>query len=150
MQIRTLWGQRVNSYPGETLPELMVAWGEHDLEDNFAGYVEAKNTEIAAWGTDLVEHHELLIEVDDDDIMNLFKIPVSDAVKVSEPEAETNPRGLSAQEMVQYELERCPICGQVDSDCYLRNSDDLWVCENSVEILHPEDYGPLLQPSAAE
>jgi hypothetical protein len=83
MQIRTLWGQRANSYPGETLPELMVAWGEYEVEDNFDGYVDAKNAEIKAWGTDLVEHHELFIEVDDDDIERLFTIPAVRAASVT-------------------------------------------------------------------
>jgi hypothetical protein len=78
MQIRTLWGQRANSYPGETLPELMVAWGEYEVEDNFDGYVDAKNAEIKAWGTDLVEHHELFIEVE-----RLFTIPAVRAASVT-------------------------------------------------------------------
>ena len=86
MQIRTLWGQRKNSYAGETLPELMVAWDEYALDDNSIGYEQAKKDEIAAWGDDLVAVRELVIDVPTETITAMFDVPVVTAHAAPAPE----------------------------------------------------------------
>ena len=74
IRIHTLWGHRVDTYPGEFAPELMVAWDEWTYEDNVHGFNEACKKEIAAWGEDLVAHRHIILTVKRELIERQFMI----------------------------------------------------------------------------
>ena len=65
MNIRTMWGQRLVSHPGEFGPELMVAWDEYCVDENWDGWNEACQAETKAWGSDLIERRFIDIYVPD-------------------------------------------------------------------------------------
>jgi hypothetical protein len=73
--VRMLWGQRVVTYDGEYAPELLLAWDEYTLDDNWDGWVEARDASIAELGSELAAHREIIVEVDDDAIDALFAVP---------------------------------------------------------------------------
>lgn len=73
MQVRILLGQRKVSYPGEYAPEVMTAWDEYCLEDNWDGWEADKAARIDEWGVDLDECVEVVVELNDDDIDKAFE-----------------------------------------------------------------------------
>lgn len=60
--IKTLWGLRRN----EETPELMEAWDEFSVDENFPGWNDACEAAISSWGSHLYAHRyiDLLINVD--------------------------------------------------------------------------------------
>jgi len=44
-------------------PGLMVAWDEYAVDNNYEGYLEAKEQDTEAWGDDLLATRELVINV---------------------------------------------------------------------------------------
>jgi hypothetical protein len=75
VDIRMLWGKRPEAYPGEYAPELMLAWDEYCLDDNEAGYQEAKAAAIKSWGSDFVQGQEIVISIPDDALNRAFEFP---------------------------------------------------------------------------
>jgi hypothetical protein len=73
MQVRILLGQRKVSYPGEYAPEVMTAWDEYCLADNWGGWEFEKANRIAEWGDDIDSSVEIVVELDDDDIDKAFE-----------------------------------------------------------------------------
>lgn len=84
MQVRLLFGQRKEQYPGEYAPELMEAWDEYTLDDNWEGWEEAKAAAIASWGDDLVAAREIVINIADDAIDSVFLTPTIEAEIIQE------------------------------------------------------------------
>jgi len=41
----------------------MVAWDEYAVDNNYEGYLEAKEQDTEAWGDDLLATRELVINV---------------------------------------------------------------------------------------
>jgi hypothetical protein len=81
MQIRLIIAQYKQSYPGEYMPNVVDAWDEYVLEDNWQGYEEALAKHKAGEGTDYEPNgvKELIVTVPDDVITGLFDIPVVEA-----------------------------------------------------------------------
>lgn len=87
--VRILWGQRKESYPGEYGPEVMLAWDEYCLDDNWDGWEAEKARVIETWGDDLHAAREMVVSVPDDAIDALFIAPtISVAVRGSSGVAE--------------------------------------------------------------
>lgn len=67
--IHTLWGLR----KGTDFPELMEAWDEFCVDENWDGWKEACDRSIASWGNDIVAHRFVNVTVDEAAINAAFE-----------------------------------------------------------------------------
>jgi hypothetical protein len=66
--IHTLWGAR----HGESMPELMAAWDEYSVDQNYEGWREDCERAIKSWGDDLQEKRYLDIDVSEQEVIAAF------------------------------------------------------------------------------
>jgi hypothetical protein len=69
LQIKTLWGWRKN----EDFPELMQAWDEYSVDQNYEGWRDACDTSIRSWGDDLHAHRYIDLNVRLDAVTAAFE-----------------------------------------------------------------------------
>jgi hypothetical protein len=69
MRIFTVWAVRKYS-PDE--PELVTAWDEYSVDANPEGFTDEVNHALESWGTDLLEHRRITLEVPGRDIVSAF------------------------------------------------------------------------------
>lgn len=76
MRIRMIIGQYPESYPGEYMPNVLDAWDEYVLEDNYEGF-EEKLQKYKSWVQEgeLEAVRVLDVEISDDAVLDLFKVP---------------------------------------------------------------------------
>ncbi len=78
--IRTLWITR----KGEDLPpELIEAWDEWGIEENYDGWTAACDKALASIGTDLAEFRYVDIAIPADAINQAFEATRAEAVRVT-------------------------------------------------------------------
>ena len=70
IEIYTLWGER-KGFEG-SYPELMVAWTEHQIDENAEGFDKACADEAASWGNDLASTRLVILKVDIEEVAALF------------------------------------------------------------------------------
>lgn len=75
MKINLIIGQYNQSYPGQLAPNVLGAWDEFVLEDNYDGYQRELDDYKAQVGTDFEAVEVLVIEVPDQPISQLVKPP---------------------------------------------------------------------------
>jgi hypothetical protein len=68
MTIHSLWGWR----HGESAPELMEAWDDGSVDENYEGWNRACEKARESWGDDLLHWRIILIKVHDDAIVGAF------------------------------------------------------------------------------
>lgn len=85
MRIRLIVGQYPQSYDGQLMPNVLDAWDEFVLEDNYEGFAE-KLAEYESWVTkgDLEAVRVLDVIVPDIAVTGLFDIPQVPGEAVSE------------------------------------------------------------------
>ena len=83
MNIRTMWGVRLYQ---DATPELMVAWDEYCVDENWDDWNEACQTKTKAWGSDLIERRFIDIYVPDSAIGKAFKTSYVAATKLTAKE----------------------------------------------------------------
>jgi hypothetical protein len=71
--ISTLWITRKGE---DRLPELVEAWDEGSIDENYEGWVEACKKALAAIGDDLVEQRVLDINIPYGKLLDAFNAPV--------------------------------------------------------------------------
>jgi hypothetical protein len=71
MIIKTLWGER-KGYEGQA-PELMIAWDEYSLEQNYEGFEQQCQQAIESWGDELVQWRIIEVAVADAPIFKAFE-----------------------------------------------------------------------------
>lgn len=78
MKIRLIIAQYKERYPGEYMPNVVDAWDEYVLEDNWEGYQESLAKHKAREDSDYEAVRELIVTVPDEAILKLFKddVPV--------------------------------------------------------------------------
>ena len=59
-EITTTWANR--KYDPHT-PELVCAWDEYSIDNNYDGWVEDKQKALNSWGEDLLSHVDIVIYV---------------------------------------------------------------------------------------
>jgi hypothetical protein len=69
MKIRCMFGMRIDC----TMPELMVAWDEHSIDDNPAGFDEDMEKAKKSWGEDLISHRQISINIDENELAAMFE-----------------------------------------------------------------------------
>lgn len=77
LHVHSLWITRKSS--PESYPELLVAWDEYGIEENFSGWEEACSAALAACGDDVAEARYITLRVPHRSIEEAFKVPVVDA-----------------------------------------------------------------------
>lgn len=90
MEIATLWIKR-KSFSSDTTPELLVAWDEYSIEENWQGWCDACDRELAAVGDDVEEFRFMSLHVDGAELQRMFERPRLSAKQVAELE---DPRNL--------------------------------------------------------
>lgn len=73
MIIRTLWIVRKHE---DCLPELVEAWDEFSIDENYEGWVEACKAAVTSIGDDLAEERVLDISIPYDKLLDAFTAPV--------------------------------------------------------------------------
>lgn len=79
MEIRLIIAQYRNRYPGEHAPNVVDAWDEYTLMDNWEGYNEALRKHQEMVPSEYEAVRELTITVPDIAVDSLFEIPIVDA-----------------------------------------------------------------------
>jgi hypothetical protein len=76
MEIRLIIGQYPQRYPGQYMPNVLDAWDEYTLEDNWEGYEEKLN-QYKSWVEkgELEGVREMVIRVPTDTVLALFDPP---------------------------------------------------------------------------
>ncbi len=69
LQIRCLFGLRKEV----EVPELMVAWDEHSIDANCAGFDEDVEKAKKSWGDELVESRLISIHINEDELVAMFE-----------------------------------------------------------------------------
>ena len=85
MRINLIVGQYPQQYDGQYMPNVLDAWDEYTMEDNYQGFLEAVG-KYEGWVAkgDLEAVRVLAVNVPDEAVLDLFKVPVVDAVVVGE------------------------------------------------------------------
>ncbi len=81
--LHTLWVKHPESYAGQLLPELVLAWGEDSVENNPDGWDTAVKEALEVY-TDAIDHQFLNIEVPEAAVLGAFKTPVVAAASVEQ------------------------------------------------------------------
>lgn len=76
MKVNLIIAQYNVSYPGELMPNVMDAWDEFALEENFEGYEESLKRYEARVGLNYEWVRVLVVDIPDDVVENLNKPPV--------------------------------------------------------------------------
>lgn len=81
MRIRLIVGQYKESYPGEYMPNVLDAWDEYTLDENHEGF-EEKLRKYEGWveSGDIEAVRLLDVEIPDDAVLDLFKVPTTKGV----------------------------------------------------------------------
>lgn len=72
MQIRLIIAQHKCDYPGQFMPNVVDAWDEYTLEDNWQGYEEALRKYTDLVGTAYESVRELIVTIPDRSVTDLF------------------------------------------------------------------------------
>jgi hypothetical protein len=78
MKVRLIMAQYKCAYPGQYAPNVVAAWDEYTLEDNWEGYVRERGEFKAQVPNDFDWVRELVINVPDDAIDRLAEPPEVD------------------------------------------------------------------------
>lgn len=71
MEVQTLWITR-KSEP-DASPELLVAWDEYSIDQNYKGYQEDVDRALASVGQDVAEYRFITLIVSRKELDNAFK-----------------------------------------------------------------------------
>lgn len=75
MDIRLIIAQYPQNYPGESMPNVVDAWDEYTLDDNYEGYEAALKHHQDQVGTTYEAVRVAVIQVPDQAILDLFEPP---------------------------------------------------------------------------
>lgn len=76
MEIRLIVGQYKQGYPGELMPNVLAAWDEYVLEDNYEGFDRELTGYREQVGTDFESVAVVRIDVPDHSIAKALMPPV--------------------------------------------------------------------------
>lgn len=84
VEVRSLWITRKSIDGGFHFPELLVAWDEYGIDENYEGWREACDDALAACGDDVAQWRIIPLRVCREDVEAVFEGGPVDAEVVSE------------------------------------------------------------------
>lgn len=52
--------------------EVVTAWDQDSIDENYQGWKDDKAEQLRAWGSDLLHHVDVELEIDGEAVFNLF------------------------------------------------------------------------------
>lgn len=79
-EIVTLWATRKSVDAGMHPPELLEAWDDYSIDENFEGWHESCKQAMAAMGDDLDQYRYITFRVDEDFLHDAFFVSTTAVV----------------------------------------------------------------------